>query len=521
MLRIFTGRNRVLGEALAEAMRAPGGEPRLIVVPRQLTLQTERMLLEALRLKGSFQLQVLGAERLCERIFDAAGLPEGTRVDDRGRVMLVRAALRQARDRLTLYRGAEERRGFPERCAAQLERIRQAGVPPETLRACAAELSGPAQMKLRDLAEILEAYEASLAGRYQDGEAEMRAAILRVPNADFLRESSVWFFGFDMMPSTLHALIAAVGAVCPRTGVFLPLENDADARDFDVFLPLQRGFERLCAAARRAGADVERVRLEDREGRAADAQPVEASPLRWQDAGGFAAPCAEGAWDESTAKEASFLRGAEDAADAGALLRGAGEGNQSLAVSEEEGHSSFSNGEPRQAAPSRDAVDADVGVGRRVKGADRGEPTGGAAGVGAGVESSAADAGAGVESGVTNTGADAEGGAADVEADAENGAAGVEAGVESDATGVKADAARRAQRSMPARRPLDIRAILAGEARFSLEEGMIDLAPSARPAADTSSGADSASAPVPGGTAPARTSGRFSGAPEISPAADA
>ncbi len=477
MLRIFTGRNRVLGEALAEAMRAPGGEPRLIVVPRQLTLQTERMLLEALRLKGSFQLQVLGAERLCERIFDAAGLPEGTRVDDRGRVMLVRAALRQARDRLTLYRGAEERRGFPERCAAQLERIRQAGVPPETLRACAAELSGPAQMKLRDLAEILEAYEASLAGRYQDGEAEMRAAILRAPNADFLRESSVWFFGFDMMPSTLHALIAAVGAVCPRTGVFLPLENDADARDFDVFLPLQRGFERLCAAARRAGADVERVRLEDREERAADAQPVEASPLRWQDAGGLAAPCAEGAWDESTAKEASFLRGAEGAADAGALLRGAGEGNQSLAMSEEEGHSSFSNGEPRQAAPSRDAVDADVGLGRRAKGTDRGEPTGGAAGVGASVE---------------------------------NGAAGVEA-----------DAARRAQRSMPARRPLDIRAILAGEARFSLEEGMIDLAPSARPAADASSGAGSANAPTPGGTVPARTSGWFSDAPEISPAADA
>ena len=74
---------------------------------------------------------------------------------------------------------------------------------------------------------------------------------------------------------------------------------------------------------------------------------------------------------------------------------------------------------------------------------------------------------------------------------------------------------------MPARRPLDIRAILAGEARFSLEEGMIDLAPSARPAADASSGAGSASAPTPEGAAPAQASERSFSAPEISPAADA
>ena len=261
MLTLYTGRSRLLTAALIECLRRADGRTQLVVVPKQLTLQTERTLLEKLNLRGSFRLQVLSAERLCERIFDAAGRPEGARIDDRGRVMLVRAAVREAASSLTLYRGAERRRGFPERCAAQLERIRQAGVTAETLRACAAEFSGSARLKLNDLSYILEAYDSLVENRYQDGTAEFTAAILRAREAGFLRESDVWFFGFDMMPPTLHGLIASVAAVSENTGVLLPLENDENARDFDAFLPMQRALEQLCAAAKHCGTTARRVQI--------------------------------------------------------------------------------------------------------------------------------------------------------------------------------------------------------------------------------------------------------------------
>ena len=278
MLNIHTGRGRLLAPALAEALRAPGAPTRLIVVPKQLTLQTERTLLEALKLRGSFALQVLSAERLCGRIFDAAGLPEGERIDDRGRVMLVRAAVRAAAEHLTIYRGAEHRRGFPERAAQQLERIRQARVTADALRECAAGQSGAARMKLNDLSYILEAYESLLEGRYQDGESEFLAAVDRVRDAAFLQDCDVWFFGFDMVPPTLHELIAAVAAVCENTNIFLPLENDSHARDFDAFLPMQHAMERLIAAARRHGAAVERIDLEEA-GFVPDERPSVGKPL--------------------------------------------------------------------------------------------------------------------------------------------------------------------------------------------------------------------------------------------------
>ena len=261
-MRIYTGRGSLMEGALIGALRramAEAGRTHIVVVPKQLTLQTERTLLSALGLEGSFSLQVLSPERLCGRIFEAAGLPEGVRVDERGRTMLVRVAARQVDDRLKLYRGAAGRTGFADRCARQLELIRQAGLTPDRLFACAREAEGMLRLKLDDLGVILEAYEALLEGRFQDGESEFRCAVERAGQADFLKNAAVYFFGFDLTPPTLHQLIAAIGAVCPETSVFLPLENDPDARDFDAFLPLQACCDRLIKAAVKAGAAPERV----------------------------------------------------------------------------------------------------------------------------------------------------------------------------------------------------------------------------------------------------------------------
>jgi len=264
-MRIYTGRSRLMEPAMIDALRrgmAAGGD-HLVVVPKQLTLQTERTLLEALSLKGSFRLQVLSPERLCGRIFEAAGQPDGVRVDERGRVMLVRAAVHRVDERLKLYRGAARRRGFADRCARQLELIRQAGLSPERLLACAEQTGGMLGMKLEDLAVIQEAYEELLEGRFQDGESEFAEAVVRAGDAAFLRDASVYFYGFDLTPPTLHRLIAAVGAACPDTHVFLPLANDEQARDFDTFLPLRGCLDRMVLAARQAGVWPERVLVEE------------------------------------------------------------------------------------------------------------------------------------------------------------------------------------------------------------------------------------------------------------------
>ena len=280
-MRIYTGRSHLMEAAMIDILRrdmAGGDGDMIVVVPKQLTLQTERTLLDALALNGSFRLQVLSPERLCGRIFESAGQPGGVRVDERGRVMLVRAAARSVDERLKLYRGACRRRGCADRCARQLELIRQAGLSPEALFECARQTEGMLRLKLDDLGVLLEAYEGLLEGRFQDGESEFNEAVARAGDAAFLKDASVTFYGFDLTPPTLHALIGAVAAACPETRVLLPLANDPNARDFDACLPLQGCYDRLYWAARRAGVWPERVRVEPEGASGADVLSVPEPP---------------------------------------------------------------------------------------------------------------------------------------------------------------------------------------------------------------------------------------------------
>ena len=62
MLRLLTGRNRALGPALlrevGDALKTEG-DALYVVVPKQLTLETELFLLEGLSLQGAFRLRDL------------------------------------------------------------------------------------------------------------------------------------------------------------------------------------------------------------------------------------------------------------------------------------------------------------------------------------------------------------------------------------------------------------------------------------------------------------------------------
>ncbi len=270
MLRLLTGRAYLLEDALCGGVgrsMAETGLDQLVIVPKQLTLQTEQTLLARLKLSGSFRLQVLSPERLCGRIFAAAGYPEGERVDDRGRALLVREAAREAQDALTLYKNAYQRRGFAERAARQLELLRQGGVTPAALDECADREKGQLALKMKDLARLLSAYEERIAGRYQDGETEFLEAVRRARSAAFLREAEVWFYGFDITPPPLNALMAEVSAAAPRAAMLFPMEPDEDAPDAEVFEPLRRARRRLLAAARASGVETECVSLPDGETR--------------------------------------------------------------------------------------------------------------------------------------------------------------------------------------------------------------------------------------------------------------
>ena len=248
-LRLILGGAKKGKDALMQRVRRAEEEgvgDVLLIVPAQYTLQAER---EALG-EGSFRLQVLSPARLFMRIFEGAGWPSGVRIDDQGRVMLIQMAAREHADSLQWYRAAAKRKGFAQKALSQISGFKQAGLSPEELEQRAQSLpEGRIRGKLMDLSRLYAAYEQAIAGRFLDGEDEVRHAVERIGRSATFAQSEVFFFGFDHLSRPLCELVCALCRASLGVTVGLTMGRmDAD-RDADMYVPLERTQARILAMA--------------------------------------------------------------------------------------------------------------------------------------------------------------------------------------------------------------------------------------------------------------------------------
>lgn len=114
----------------------------IILVPRQLTLETEIALFDALGIEGSFRLQICSTARFLARVFEETGAPEGERIDEQGRAMALYRAASACAGELVWYKDAFHRRGFSQRALKQMQLFQQAGLDSAALRGCADAMEG-------------------------------------------------------------------------------------------------------------------------------------------------------------------------------------------------------------------------------------------------------------------------------------------------------------------------------------------------------------------------------------------
>ena len=210
MIAIAAGRMRALPGFLIQAVKKRYEETDgdlYVVVPKQLTLDTENLLMEGLGLQGSFRIRVLSPDRLCRAIFTETGFPGGTRLDERGRAMLTHRLLRRCSNRLTIYAKSWKKRGFAERAAGELELLEQSGLSSEDLWDASQRHTGALSRKLGDLSVLLREYREACEGMYRDGAREYEEAIHRVGESSLVNSSGVWFYGFESTPLTLTRLM--------------------------------------------------------------------------------------------------------------------------------------------------------------------------------------------------------------------------------------------------------------------------------------------------------------------------
>jgi len=135
-------------------------ESLVLLAPKQATFQLERQLLADDTLAGYTRLHVLSFDRLAEFVFARLNVASPRLLSGEGRLMVLRALLRQHDGELKLLRGSARRSGFAQELGGQLAELQQQQFGPARLRALAADqtLRRELRDKLHDLALLAEKY---------------------------------------------------------------------------------------------------------------------------------------------------------------------------------------------------------------------------------------------------------------------------------------------------------------------------------------------------------------------------
>ena len=239
--RAGSGKSRMLMGRIREMIKDPLKKV-LVIVPGQLTFETEKDIMASCEVRGIMGLEVLSLQRLALRILEETGLP--VFLSHAERAMVCHRAL----ERLDKPFGGERLPDF-EVCLADLvTRLKSHSQTSDTLRDAAVRVKDAAlAQKLRDIADVLALYDEICGSRYDSADIYALAAD-RADSVAWLRSAAVVIDGLDSGAPAALKLLAKVAALAEET-VAAFRGDDADPAMFEPEEKLVRQYIRDVEAA--------------------------------------------------------------------------------------------------------------------------------------------------------------------------------------------------------------------------------------------------------------------------------
>ena len=266
-MNIVTARpHRLLEHIVGEIGRLQeAGEPCMLLVPAQYTLQAEVEIMTRLNLPGSFLIDVLSPARLQSRVFERAGWPDRVIFDERGKRMVLSELVEQEKDSLTIYRSAagSGAPGFISRVSALIADFKRSGMTAQEvlLRVQSLPQENAARRKLMDAAHLYAAYEQRMADQLADAEDVSAAMRNRLERSQVVRGQHVFVYGFDMLTPTFSQELLHIASLC--ASLTLAIETDANAApDGRLFSAVNFSIDRLAKMAKERSIPLARKRID-------------------------------------------------------------------------------------------------------------------------------------------------------------------------------------------------------------------------------------------------------------------
>ena len=265
-LRIITGRHgvgktRKVYSEIGQAVNS-GRSSQILIVPELFTHTAEHEIMKQLNTEGILSLQVLSPSRIQARIFDETGGRTFTRLDNRGRCMIIRKCINEHASEMGIYKHIYESHAFAEELLAAISNFKQCDITPEQLEVALKNAGSDTLLKskLEVLHTVYKSYEHYMSGNYIDEESSIALMIEKLPSSKLIRSSEIWMDGFDRFNSLNLRLIKALAENAESLTVTMTVCSETDD-DSIAFLAQTQSVIALRKIADETGCPFETVRL--------------------------------------------------------------------------------------------------------------------------------------------------------------------------------------------------------------------------------------------------------------------
>lgn len=237
---------------------AKNGKNVFILVPEQYSMYMEHELLTRLGLEAQNKIQILTFARLCNLVFSRKGPLRLKYIDNAGKYMLARKAIREIEDEFSLLRPNVHQHGFAKLAVSAVSEFKRYGISPQRLRE-AAEGTDDVRLssKLCDLSAIYERFNRITAEKYSNSEDNLTLVLPKLSECDFFSGTVYISFFRSFTPSEYDI----IGELMKKADICCALCTDTVSDDSSVFLPQVHTYTRLCRIAEETGTKTAEVQF--------------------------------------------------------------------------------------------------------------------------------------------------------------------------------------------------------------------------------------------------------------------
>ncbi len=226
--RSKSGKTTFIDKKVCELVN--NGESRvLVIVPDQITFETEKSYLKLLGPKLAQNVLVLGFSRMCDYVFEFTGAIRKPAADDATKAILMSVALEEVKDNLLLYSDKALSTDLAKLMLSAGKELAMSGISSDEILVTAENADELTYKKIHDIYTATSAMNSLLINSFEDPDSELSAV------ADILRERRIFDGYYIFIDSYLSftapetEVLSALMSQCRE--LFITLSYDGVSKD--------------------------------------------------------------------------------------------------------------------------------------------------------------------------------------------------------------------------------------------------------------------------------------------------